>query len=554
MRPLGRASYVASGTRICSAPIASTRPGQLGRGTCQCARTVPLTYGRVVTEQERAGASKASSTDDAPVDPTPAVGDQSVARHPPDPAPRKEASSTGSTQAASKDPGNGTPTRQKRAGEGTGEGTGEGKRTSAQTVGYSEPIRSDTKRRRELDLIVYGATGFAGSLVANYLAENAPANVRIGLAGRSEQKLKAVQSEIGGRAESWPVLAADSTDQTSLNTMAGSTKAIISTVGPYAQYGLPLVEACARAGTHYADLAGEVLFMRDSIDRFDKIARQSGARIVHSCGFDSIPSDLGVLALHLAANLDDGQGHLGQTEMVVTHMRGGLSGGTIASGMGEMDRIRTDKRARRVAGDPHSLSPNRDDEPDSTSDRELRGVDYHDVVDSYVAPFMMAGVNSRVVRRSNTLQNWAYGRNFHYRESLATGSGLAGRLKAAAIAAGSTAAFLVLATPPARKVASRFLPDPGEGPDKEKREKGSFEIQIHTRTDSGVGYRCRVSAQGDPGYAATSVMLSQSGLALAGDDALLPATEGVLTPATGLGPHMIDRLRAVGFTISASRS
>lgn len=419
---------------------------------------------------------------------------------------------------------------------------------------HPEPTGSTAEPGRTLDLVVYGATGFTGGLVAKYLAANAPANVRIGLAGRSVEKLRAVQQEIGGDAESWPCLIADSADQASLDAMARATKAIISTVGPYARYGLPLVEACARAGTHYADLAGEVLFMRDSIDRFDQTARESGARIVHSCGFDSIPSDLGVLALHLAAKADDGQGHLGRTEMVVTRMRGGLSGGTIASGIDEMDRIRADKKARQVADDPHSLSPNRDDEPNSTHDRELRGVDHDEVIDTHVAPFMMAGVNSRVVRRSNSLQDWAYGRKFSYRETIATGSGISGRLKAASVAAGSTGTFLVLATPPTRKLVGRFLPDPGEGPDEEKREKGSFEIEIHTTSDSGGTYRCRFAAQGDPGYAATSVMLSQAGLALAEDDTPLPATSGVLTPATGLGPHMIDRLKAVGFTISAARS
>jgi short subunit dehydrogenase-like uncharacterized protein len=407
---------------------------------------------------------------------------------------------------------------------------------------------------RELDLVVFGATGFTGRLVAKYLAQNASADVRIGLAGRSQDKLQAIQGEIGGAAETWPLLIADSSDPLSLNAMAEQTKAIISTVGPYARYGLPLVEACARAGTHYTDLAGEVLFMRDSIDRFDSMARESGARIVHSCGFDSIPSDLGVLALHLAAKVDDGEGHLGPTQMVVTRMKGGLSGGTISSGMIEMDRIGSDKTARRVAGDPHSLSPSRDDEPESDHDQELRGVDHDDVIDTYVAPFMMAGVNTRVVRRSNALQGWAYGRNFRYRETLATGSGVTGRLKAVSVSAGSTVTGLALSTSTTRSLVGRFLPDPGEGPEEVKREKGLFEIEIHTETDSGVAYRCRVAAKGDPGYAATSVMLSQAGLALAGDEALLPATSGVLTPATGLGPHMIDRLNAVGVTISAARS
>ena len=413
---------------------------------------------------------------------------------------------------------------------------------------------ADTKAsssHRELDLVIYGATGFTGRLVAEYLASHAPETVRIGLAGRSQNKLAQIQREIGGRAAKWPLIVADSSQPSTLQALAEQTTTIVTTVGPYAKYGLPLVAACAAAGTNYADLAGEVLFMRDSMDQYDSVAKKSGAKIVHSCGFDSIPSDMGVLALHLAAKADDGVGHLGRTEFVIRRLSGSFSGGTLASGIHEMERVKADPAAKIIAADPYSLSPNPSQEPRTDADAELRGADFDSTLDTFVGPFVMAAVNSRVVRRSNALSDWAYGKDFHYRETFGTGKGLRGRLRALALASGSAGAMFVMATPAARSLAQRFLPDPGEGPDAETRENGSFEIDFHTTSGNGATYRGRVSAKGDPGYAATSVMLSQTGLALAGAKSALPKSSGVLTPATGLGPEMIDRLNQAGITITA---
>ena len=214
---------------------------------------------------------------------------------------------------------------------------------------------------RDFDLVVYGATGYVGALTAAHLAAHAPPGTRIALAGRSREKLAAVRAGLPGRPE-WPLLAADATDPASLAALATATRSVVTTVGPYARYGLPLVEACARAGTHYADLTGEVLFVREAIDRADAVARETGARIVHACGYDSIPSDLAVLLLHERAAAD-GAGGLGDVRLVAT-ARGGLSGGTVDSMRAQVDAVHRDPAARRLAADPFALSPDRAAEPD----------------------------------------------------------------------------------------------------------------------------------------------------------------------------------------------
>src|SRR3954464_367078 len=219
---------------------------------------------------------------------------------------------------------------------------------------------------RDLDIVVYGATGFVGKLTAEYLARSAPQDVRIGLGGRSRSKLEEVRSSLGARAADWPLVVADSSDAPAMEKLASATRVVATTVGPYAKYGMPLVEACARAGTDYADLTGEVLFIRDTIDRFHDVARASGARIVHGCGFDSIPGDLGVLLLHDAA------GELGETTLVVTAMKGGPSGGTIDSVRGQIADLRGDPARAKIGADPYGLSPDRPAEPPIGDESDLR--------------------------------------------------------------------------------------------------------------------------------------------------------------------------------------
>ena len=275
---------------------------------------------------------------------------------------------------------------------------------------------------RSLDVVVFGATGFVGKLTAEYLARHAPEGVRIGLAGRSHDKLEQVRRDLGPDAAGWPLITADSSDTASMRALAESCRVVATTVGPYRKYGGPLVEACATVGTDYVDLTGEVLFMREMIDRFDDAARASGARIVHTCGFDSIPSDLGVYLLHKAVEAD-GAGELEDTTLVVKAMKGGASGGTLASLTGQLDEMRSDREAKRVVEDPYSLSPNREAEPDLGRQGDVRGPKHDDDLGMWLAPFVMASINTRVVRRSNALQEWAYGRRLRYREAMGMGSG-----------------------------------------------------------------------------------------------------------------------------------
>jgi short subunit dehydrogenase-like uncharacterized protein len=405
---------------------------------------------------------------------------------------------------------------------------------------------------RTHDVVVYGATGFVGKLTAAYLAEHAPDNARIALAGRSRERLEAVRNRLGGRAIDWPVLVADSSDRVALAEIASSARAIATTVGPYAKYGMPLVAACAEAGTHYADLTGEVLFIRESAERFNEPATRSGARIVHSCGFDSIPSDLGVQILHDRVRAD-GEGELEDTTFVLTGMKGGVSGGTLASLKGQIDELRRNPEMRKVVADPYSLSPARDKEPDLGKQPDVHGPVREEELGGWMAPFVMASFNTRVVRRSNALQDWAYGRRLRYRELMRTGPGPLGLAKAAGLTAGLGAAVGTIALPPTRALVDRFLPAPGEGPSEKTRNAGYFRIEVHTRTSTGARYVAHLAAQGDPGYAATAVMLGESALSLALDGDKLPAASGVLTTATAMNGALTDRLRAAGFTLEVAR-
>ncbi len=405
---------------------------------------------------------------------------------------------------------------------------------------------------RELDVVLFGATGFVGRLVAGYLADHAPAGARIGLAGRSEQRLAQIRARLGAAASAWPLLVADAADPDSVTSLARAARVVATTVGPYRRQGIALVAACASAGTHYADLSGEVLFMRDSIDRYHDVAAGTGARIVHCCGFDSIPSDLGVLMLHHAARGDDA-GDLEDTTLVVTALKGGVSGGTLASGMGQWDEVAASPQSRRVVEDPYALSPDRAAEPDLGAEPELDWVRYDGDLRIWAGPFLMAGLNTRVVRRSNALQGWAYGRRFRYREVTGFGTGPAAPVLGAAVSTALKAGAAGLAFRPARALLGRLLPGPGEGPSEKTRRTGFFRIQIHTRTSSGARYLGKIEARGDPGYAATAVMLGESALCLALDHDRLPGLAGVLTPATAMGAALADRLRSAGHTLATRR-
>ena len=401
---------------------------------------------------------------------------------------------------------------------------------------------------RPLDVVVHGATGFVGRLVAEHLARHG-GQLRIGLSGRSRQRLEEVRAALGEAAAGWEVHVVDSADDDALDALARRTRVVATTVGPYARHGMPLVRACAQAGTHYADLSGEVLFIRDSARRHHEDARRSGARIVHACGFDSVPSDLGVLLTAERARAD-GAGELRETTLTVHELAGGISGGTVDSMRGQLQAAR-DPSARRLLADPYALSPDRDAEPDVDQHAPSRA--FRDAATgTWVAPFPMAGINTRVVHRSNALLGWRYGRSFRYREVLATGRDDRARRRAGALALGLELAVVVLATPGLRRLADLVLPAPGEGPDEETRRAGHVRIEVVARAAHGSFYRTNIEIDGDPGYAATSVMLGQTAIALA-SGTTLPGEAGVLTPATGLGMVLADRLVGAGFRIATER-
>ncbi|WP_309133994.1 saccharopine dehydrogenase NADP-binding domain-containing protein [Cellulomonas sp.] len=402
---------------------------------------------------------------------------------------------------------------------------------------------------REHDLVLFGVTGFVGRLLAAYVAEHAPPGLRVALAGRTRSRVEDVRAALPAAAQDWPVVVADTQDPEQLTAMARSTRVVASTVGPYLRHGLPVVGACARNGTHYADLTGETPFVRRAIDRYDPVARAAGARLVHACGYDAVPSDLAVLTLHRRVTAD-GAGCLREVRLVAT-ARGGVSGGTIASVRGIAEQAARDARVRRLLADPFALSPDRGAEPDVPQPPDVpapgRTVD-----GGWVAASPMASFNTRVVRRSNALTGWSYGRSMRYGEVAGTGRGARGAAAAYALTAALPAFAGAVAFPPTRALLDRVLPAPGEGPDEETRRTGRFRMDVHAVTTTGRHYRAVAAGEGDPGYAATAVMLGESALALALDGDRLPDAAGSLTPATGLGDVLVERLRAAGHTYEAS--
>ena len=401
---------------------------------------------------------------------------------------------------------------------------------------------------REFDGVLHGATGFVGRLTAAELAEQA-GSARIALSGRSAERLAEVRDGLG---VDWPLVVVDATDADGLRALAERSAVVASAVGPYARHGLPLVEACAAAGTAYCDLTGETLFVHDVIRLVDGPARATGARIVPSSGFDSVPSDLGVLLLaeRVAA---DRAGELGETALVVLGTRGGFSGGTIDSARNELDRAMSDRDLRRVLADPYSLSPI-DVGPSKRS--RPAGARRDAFLGRWVAPFFLGPHNERIVRRSAALHDPAYGSRFSYREVVGAGRGPTAPLRAGVVAAVQAALFTGLRHPTTRRLLDRILPEPGTGPSAAAQAAGYFRIRVHTETTTGARYVVDVSAQGDPGYAATAVMFSQSALCLALDDRGGPdqgSGGGVLTPATAMGDALVDRLRERGFTFRVRR-
>ena len=386
---------------------------------------------------------------------------------------------------------------------------------------------------REYDIIVWGATGFTGRLVVDYMAEQqANSNLKWAVGGRNPQKL---QQMLAGRDVA--MVTADSGDEASIEALVRKTRVILTTVGPDARDGSSLGAACARPGTDYWHLTGEIHWMREMITAYQEEARATGARIVHTCGFDSIPSDLGVYFL---------QKHMLSTHGVPARQikyrprafSGGFSGGTIDSMIAMMEKAREDKSIRTKLADPYVLND---------TQRGLDGPDrlsayYDEDFDSWVGPFVMGSVNTRVVRRSAELLNGLYGRDFQYNEGVLSGKGAGGFLGATGTGVGTGVFVGAASVSFTRGLMQKFLPKPGEGPSDDAINNGYYDIELFGQhpTDSNKNVRVRVKGDKDPGYGSTSKMIAESALALAQDD--LPVSGGFWTPASAMGDQLLARL------------
>ena len=393
---------------------------------------------------------------------------------------------------------------------------------------------------RDYDIILFGASGFTGRLVAEYLLQRygQDGELRWAIAGRNREKLAEVASELG--APDLPVLVADGADREALDQLAVSSTVVCSTVGPYALYGSELVAACAQAGTHYCDLTGEVHWMRDMIDQYQQSAAASGARIVHTCGFDSIPSDLGTLFLQSAMTEQHGV-PAQKVKFRVKGFSGGMSGGTVASMINMMEQAAKEPKLRRVLADPYALLPQ--GAPRGEDGRDQTGAIFDEDLHRWTLPFIMATINTRVVRRSNALLDFAWGLDFRYDEAILAKKEQ-GQMGAKLSALAMTAGTASLAVPPLRALAKKFLPAPGEGPSQEQREKGYFDIYLYGvhPEDREKDLIARVTGDRDPGYGSTSKMLAEAAICLAKDD--LSCGGGFWTPASAMGQALIDRLEA----------
>lgn len=394
------------------------------------------------------------------------------------------------------------------------------------------------------DLTVFGATSFVGQILTRYLVEEFGVRGRLkwAIAGRSEPKLEALRQSLGMKAGRLPIVLADATDGAALRRVCEDTRVVISTVGPYALYGTLLVEACAETGTDYCDLTGEVQWIRRMLDAYEAKARRSGARIVHSCGFDSIPSDLGVWYLEQQARERYGR-PCNTVSMRVKTMSGALSGGTIASMLNVFKEVRTDPEVRKILANPYAICP--PGYAPAVRQPNVTSAKYDRDFGAWVAPFVMSVINTRIVQRSNALLKQAYGTDFRYDEAMLTGSGAKGCVTSVATTAGLAGFMLAGALPPSRWVLERFvLPAPGEGPSAEQQRKGSFDLRFLGRTSDGRALRVKVTGDRDPGYGSTAKMLGQAGACLALDLADSDRHGGFWTPAAIFGDRLVERLRA----------
>ena len=407
----------------------------------------------------------------------------------------------------------------------------------------------------EYDLVIMGATGFTGKLVVEYLIENYGVEneeFTWAIAGRDINKLERLRSSfkyIDSNSNKIPRLVVDSHDTNSLDKMTSISRLVISTVGPYLKFGEALVESCVKNCTHYCDLTGEVPFIRRSIDAFDIKAKKNNCRIVHSCGFDSVPSDIGVLLLQMDS-LKRFDKPCDEVNLYVRSIRGGLSGGTIDSMISIFKYMGSNPGHRKLLKSPFSLNP-RESLKNNTWQPILKSVKWDDDIQRWLCPFIMAGFNSRIVMRTNAITDYRYGIDFKYSEVSSYKKGLSGFLKAVVMFIGLVLIQISLKVRPLLWFLRKFfLPSPGEGPSKEIRDNGFFKLEIIGSMDNIKKIRLTVTGEGDPGYSATAKMITESALSILLNQDRIPKVSGVLTPAAGIGVVLAERLNDKGFNFS----
>ncbi|MCB9550404.1 MAG: saccharopine dehydrogenase NADP-binding domain-containing protein [Myxococcales bacterium] len=398
----------------------------------------------------------------------------------------------------------------------------------------AEPTRSH-------DITVYGATGFTGRQAARYLAEHAPAGLRYAIAGRSAEKLRALTAELEAIRKPDGVVVADADDADAVHAMCGDTRVVLNTAGPFSRYGDNVVDGCVMRGADYVDITGETPWVRRLIDRHHRPAAAEGVRIIPFCGVDSVPSDIGALALveHLRASRGTGTARV----EAIFAARGGFNGGTLASAIAMGEQGLLDEVADPTLLDPAEARG--EGEPDPKAPRRHAGFG------RWVAPFVMGPINTRVVRRSHALARLAgqgYGERFGYQEYMDCGEGPGGVAMAAAVAGVQAVFTPVFATRAGRALAERLGPKPGEGPSEATMDGGFLRVRYRAEGEDGHRVAATLRCEGDPGNRVTVTMLCEAALALALDAEALPAAAGVLTPASGIGLRLLDRLRAAGMS------
>ncbi|WP_201587620.1 saccharopine dehydrogenase family protein [Psychrobacter jeotgali] len=419
--------------------------------------------------------------------------------------------------------------------------------TSTSETNLSKQVDDNDNKKRPYAVVLYGATSFVGQITAHYLnkflAEEDTQDTHWAIAGRDEDKLKKLQSELGEtNDEKVDIIIANSNDPASLDEMTQQTQVIISTVGPYLKYGEPLIKSCTDHGTDYVDLTGEAIFIKDMMDKYQDNAQKTGARIVNSCGFDSIPSDLGVYFTQQQAESQFDEA------CEVIHMRvkaakGGLSGGTIASMATIFEEVGKDKSRRKQVANPYLLNDD-SNSPNVRQDNVSKPI-YDDKHDRWLAPFVMASINTRIVHRTNQLLDYDYGRDFKYDEAMWMKDGVKGQLMSYGMSVGLLGFATAMTFKTSREFLSKHvLTKAGDGPSKSEQENGFFDIRFFGETADGNSISTKVTGDKDPGYGSTSRMLAQSALCLAQDISKDDVAGGFWTPASAMGDSLITRLEA----------